>query len=139
MGPRVIVADANVIVYLLLAGARSGEAMAAHDRDSDWRVPPLWRSEVRSALRGHVLAGETSLGTAVAAMGDAEQRFRVAEVYVDSARVLELACASGLSAHDCEYIALAESLGVRLVTGDERIVREFPAVATALGAFARGD
>jgi predicted nucleic acid-binding protein len=137
-GAQLIVADANLVVYLLLPGQRSDDAVAALERDSDWRLPPLWRSEVRNALRGHVRAGDIDLSTAIAAMADAVLRFRAAEEYVDSARVLELACGTGLSAYDCEYVALAESLGVPLVTADDRILRTFRDVAVDLAAFARG-
>lgn len=136
MGPRVIVADANLIVYLLLPGRHTEDAVAALARDGDWRVPPLWRSEVRNALRGHARAGDIDLPTAVAAMHDAELRFRAGEEYVDSARVLELACTTGLSAYDCEYAAVAEALGVVVVTGDDRVVRTFPQLAVALEEFA---
>lgn len=132
-----IVADANVILYLLLPGQRTDDAVAALARDDDWRVPAIWRSEVRNALRGHVRAGDIELSTAVAIMRDAELRFRDGEEHVDSARVIELACTTGLSAYDCEYVTVAESLGAVLVTADDRVVRTFPEHAVALNVFAR--
>lgn len=71
-------------------------------------------------------------------MHDAELLFRTGEEHVDSARVLELACTTGLSAYDCEYVAVAESLGVNVVTSDDRVVHTFPGLAVALEEFARG-
>jgi predicted nucleic acid-binding protein len=45
---------------------------------------------------------------------------------VDSQRVLELVRDSDCSAYDCEYVALALGLGVKLVTMDARLLRAFP-------------
>jgi len=36
---------------------------------------------------------------------------------------------SNRSAYDCEFVALALDLGLKLITADEPIVREFPSVA----------
>lgn len=40
--------------------------------------------------------------------------------------VLRLANDSGCSAHDCEFIALAEHLDVKLVSADARLCKAFP-------------
>lgn len=50
--------------------------------------------------------------------------------------VLHLAGASGRSAYDCEFVALAEALGVRLVTADRELTRSFPDRAISLEDFA---
>jgi hypothetical protein len=63
---------------------------------------------------------------------EAEDLMSGAEYDVDSPSVLGLAEASGCSAYDCEYVALAKKLGVRLVTLDQQIIRAFPEVAVAL-------
>jgi predicted nucleic acid-binding protein len=54
---------------------------------------------------------------------------------VRPARVLELAAESGCSAYDCVFVALAEELGVRLVTVDQQILRQFPAIASSPESF----
>ena len=56
---------------------------------------------------------------------------------VDTSRVLRLAAESRASAYDCEYVAMAEALGVRFVTSDGRLARRFPEQATHLADFAR--
>jgi hypothetical protein len=48
----VIVVDANVLVYLFVAGAGSGKAERVLRRDPVWAAPLLWRSEFRNALLG---------------------------------------------------------------------------------------
>jgi predicted nucleic acid-binding protein len=41
--------------------------------------------------------------------------------------------ASGLTAYDAAYVAVAEQAGAKLITDDEQIVATAPKVATALG------
>ena len=45
-----IVADSNLIAYLLIPGAKSALAERIITRDRDWAVPLLCRSEVRNIL-----------------------------------------------------------------------------------------
>jgi predicted nucleic acid-binding protein len=52
----------------------------------------------------------------------------------DSFSVLTLADRSYCSAYDCEYVALAKRLGVKLVTMDRKVLRAFPEVAVPLNA-----
>ena len=51
---------------------------------------------------------------------------------MDSRLVLELVRDSDCSAYDCEFVALAMTLGVKLVTMDAKILRAFPKHAQAL-------
>ncbi len=58
------------------------------------------------------------------------------EYDVASTQVLNLAAHSTLSADDCEYVALAQDLGVPLVTSDRKLSEAFPATAVLMNAFA---
>lgn len=51
------------------------------------------------------------------------------EYDVESAQVLELVCQTECSAYDCEFAALAITLGCSLVTMDRQLLRSFPGVA----------
>ncbi|MFE8033885.1 hypothetical protein [Thiohalocapsa marina] len=51
-----------------------------------------------------------------------------------STHVLPLAAASGCSAYDCEFVAIAEGLQVPLFTADKRVLKAFPAIARPLSA-----
>jgi len=131
----VIVVDANVVVYYAVPGPRTPLAERAREADPDWHAPLLWRSEVRNVLAGLARQGEMDLGLAVEVMGAALGMLGGREYEVDSAAVLERAVGSGCTAYDCEYVVLAEQLGVPLVTVDRQVLRAFPRTAVALEDF----
>jgi predicted nucleic acid-binding protein len=133
----VIVVDTNVIAYLWLPGEHGRLAEGVARKDPDWCAPLLWRSEFRNVLATAVRAKRMDLARALAIAGAAEEHLAGRELTVPSARVLELAAGSGRSAHDCEFVALAEDLDVPLITTDRRLARSFPKRAVAAAAFVR--
>ncbi len=133
-----IVADANLVAYLVIRGPMTALAESALGRDADWRLPPLWRSEVRNVLLKYVRQKTISSSQAIVAMQRAENMFVPGEAAVDSAHVLNLATISGCSAYDCEYVALAESLGVMVVSADRPLAQKFPGRVVPLADFVRG-
>lgn len=56
------------------------------------------------------------------------------EFDVQSREVMELVRDSECSAYDCEFVALAERLGVKLVTMDKKVLKAFPKRAVSLVA-----
>ena len=54
---------------------------------------------------------------------------------IHSSRVLELSGVSGCTAYDCEFVYLAEALGVPLVTEDQKVLFAFPGQAIAMADF----
>jgi predicted nucleic acid-binding protein len=61
-----------------------------------------------------------------------ESLFQGKEYEVASLDVLSLINQSECSAYDCEFVALAKGLGVKLVTMDRKRVSRFPDTATLL-------
>ena len=51
-------------------------------------------------------------------------------------KVLGLAENSRCSAYDCEFVALAQELNVKLVTSDSLILKEFPVLAVHISKYA---
>ena len=131
-----IVADTNLIAYLMVLGDRTPQAKTAFRRDPLWVAPPLWRSEFRNALAVSIRHGVLSLEQAVAAAQHAETLLAGKEFAVQSAPVLTLALQSGCSACDCEFVALATDLGVPLITSDRTLAAKFPGIAVSLEAYA---
>lgn len=132
-----IVADANLIAYLVLPGERTEQAEAVLLRDPMWVVPVLWASELRSVVSHYVRGGNLTLAQGSAAMERAAELVAGREGPVDSRDVLELAHRSGCSSYDCEYVALAISLDVPLITSDKAVLRAFPRVAIAPDVFVK--
>jgi predicted nucleic acid-binding protein len=133
----VIVADVNVIAYLLITGEHTAAAETVWAADPEWAAPLLWRSEWRSVLAGYLRRGEIDLSAALERVAAAEAMVRGREYLVDAAAVLELVAGSACSAYDCEYVALALQLDVPLVTSERRMLAAFPDRATAPGDFVR--
>jgi len=128
----VIVVDTNVIAYLWVDGPMTASAVALARADDEWVAPPLWRSEMRNLLATLARAGRLTELQALRSAANAESQLRGAEQVVETSDVLTLAVRSGCSAYDCEFVALAVSLGVPFVTCDRKLVRAFPDVARLL-------
>jgi len=122
----VIVADVNLIAYLLLGGPEHALAQRVLERDPVWAAPLLWRSEFRNVLAAFMRQRGLSVSDARRAHGLADQLLAGQEFTVPGERVLTLLAASECSAYDCEYVALAEELAVPLVTADRQLLRAFP-------------
>jgi len=130
-----IVVDTNIIAYLVILGDKTPLAERVFIFDPDWAAPRLWRSEMQNLLSLYLRRSEMNITDAKLVMQRAEMLVAENEFGVDPARVLELADASGCTAYDCEFIALAESLGVPLVTSDKKLLAAFPDIAVPLSAF----
>jgi predicted nucleic acid-binding protein len=128
----VIVVDTNVLAYLYLPTAHTARAEALLDSDADWVAPVLWRSEFRNVLAGYMRRRALSFDAAHDIQAEAENLLAGGEYDVDSRHVLELVRDSRCSAYDCEFAALALQLGVKLVTTDVQLLREFPAHTVSL-------
>jgi predicted nucleic acid-binding protein len=122
----VIVTDANIIVYRLITNSRTTEVESLVKFDPEWAVPGLWRSEVRNALASHMRAGHIDSHQAEVMMQIAATSLLGGEHTVSDHAVFDLVTRSRCSAYDCEYVALAEALGVVMVTEDKALLRAFP-------------
>ena len=129
-----IVVDTNILAYLYLPTELSASAEALLAKESDWAVPLLWRSEFRNILAGYLRRGILPYEAALAIQTEAEALVAGAEHDVSSRSVLELVRDSDCSAYDCEFVALAKALDVKLVTADKKLLRAFPTVAMGLPA-----
>ena len=124
-----IVADTNTIAYLYLPTAQTDNVVSLLHQDPHWIAPLLWRSEFRSVLALYVRKGFIDLNTAIAMQSQAEQQLADNEYSVNSMDVLALASESGCSAYDCEFLSLAISLNLKLITGDKKLIHRFPGIA----------
>ena len=130
-----IVADTNLIAYFLIDGDFTQDAEAVYQKDSDWVAPYLWRSEFRNILALYLRQNLLALKEAKEIVNQAELLLSGNEYELESDKILQLAHISGLSAYDCEYVALAQELNTLLVTSDKKILKAFPKIAISLANF----
>ena len=133
-----IVVDTSVFAYFWILGNSTVVAQSLASVDPAWKAPRLWRSEFRNVLAPLVRTRKMDERTAVAAVRGAEKQMAEGECEVDSAEVLRLAAASGATAYDGEFVALARQLGVPLVTGERRLAKAFPDEALLLESALEG-
>jgi predicted nucleic acid-binding protein len=131
----VIVADTNLVSYLLLAGERTEEARRVWAKDPDWVLPPLWRSELLNVLATMVRVQQLEPRQAFSAWRSSREVFGRSEREPEAERVLAAAIEHGVSAYDAHFVALAEELGVPLVTCDRALAAACPRVAVEAGWF----
>ncbi len=127
-----IVADTNLIAYLAMPSPYTEAAERLLVRDPEWVAPALWGSEFRNVLSLYLRKGLIRFEQALEIQAEMESLFQGKEYEVASLDVLSLVNQSECSAYDCEFVALAKGLGVRLVTMDRKLVSCFPDTATLL-------
>ena len=130
-----IVVDTNTLAYLYLPTTQTDDVVALLHKDPAWAAPLLWRSEFRNVLVAYIKRGSIDGDTALAIQLQAELQMAEHEYSVNSGDVLTLAAETGCSAYDCEFVSLATSLGVKLITSDKKIIKHFPKTAITAGAY----
>ena len=130
-----IVADTNLISYFYIEGEYSTRAEAVYNHDSVWAVPLLWRSEFRNVLAFYLRKKIINYDAALECIEQAEKLLGNNEYSVSSEGILDLIKNSSCSAYDCEFVFLAQELGVPLVTADKKILSEFPKNTIAITKF----
>jgi predicted nucleic acid-binding protein len=113
------VLDASVAVTALTAPASPAADLLSGD-DAAFQVPSIFDAEVLSALRGLVRGGKFDGTAAAGLIADLlvlpVDRWHMSPLLP---RMWELR--DNLTPNDAAYVALAETTGAVLVTGDERI------------------
>lgn len=128
-----IVVDTNIVAYLMIESDHTAQAIGVRRKDADWRSPGLWRSEFRNVMMLYVRRDIMTSQNAILRTAKAETLIET--MAVNSDRIIELASQSGCTAYDCEFVSLAERLGVPLITSDKKILAAFPDIAISMDAF----
>jgi len=131
----VIVVDTNVVVHLITDGRETTDASALFREDDEWAAPRILMSEFRNVLVGMLRSGAVTSNRAKVMSDRAAAILGDRITPVDSAHVLDVAIECGLSAYDAEFVALARTLGVQLVTLDGEILEGAADVAVRPRAF----
>ena len=127
-----IVVDTNLLAYLYLPTEHTQKVEALLARHSEWIAPTLWRSEFRNVLALYLRKNLLTFDQALAIQSEAEALLQDNEYFVNSHDVLQLVQNSECSAYDCEFVALAQSMNVQMITMDKKILKNFPETAIPL-------
>lgn len=121
-----IVIDTNILAHFWLPSDHTELCEQLFQWDPEWVAPLLWKSEFRNVVILYMRKKLIGLPEAIQLTEKAENQMKNREFHVNSVRVYSLADKSGCSSYDCEFISLAEELGVKLVTMDKQILHSFP-------------
>ena len=130
-----IAVDTNIISYFYLPSVYSDKVNSLFQYDPDWCAPKFWRSEFRNVLALYLRKGLININDAFDFQEEAEELMDGNEFFVNSRHILTLVNESKCSAYDCEFVALAQQLNVKLVTEDKKIISEFKDIAVNLDTF----
>ena len=130
-----IVADTNIISYLLLPTSYSDSVDQLYKLDPEWVAPTLWKNEFRSVLALYLSKEIITFASALQLQETAESMMAGNEFDISSAQVLALVAKNNCSSYDCEFVALAQYLNIQLITQDKKVLREFSSVAISIVDF----
>ena len=133
-----IVVDTNLVATLLLDEPDRALAESVLARDASWCAPALLLSEFRNVVLHAVRRSELSPGAAEERCGRARALLAGRLHRAPDRAVLQLALASGCTAYDCEFVELAQRLGLPLITSDRDVLAAFPGTAIHPARFASG-
>ncbi len=134
-----IVADTNLVSYLIIDGEHTDAARAVWAKDPQWIVPPLWRSEFLSVLTVSVRHEILDEPQALQAWRVAVRLLLRSEREPGAEAVLSTAIGDGISAYDAHFVALARATSSSLVTGDKKLRRACGDVAISATEFVDRD
>ncbi|OGA34200.1 MAG: hypothetical protein A3G80_11610 [Betaproteobacteria bacterium RIFCSPLOWO2_12_FULL_62_13b] len=126
-----VVVDTNIVAYLLIEGDRTKQAQALFAKDSDWRSDAFLLVEFSNVLatyrRIQALSGEQ----AETLLAEAASRVREL-LSVPNLRALRCAERYAVSAYDARFLAVADTLGTKLVTEDAKLRAAAPGLTRSL-------
>lgn len=132
-----IAVDANVISYYFISGEKTGLSEKVWERDPEWVVPVFWRIEFLNVISKYCRFNGMTLDEARKLFADALEILSEKESHTDAEYVLELSVKNNVTVYDAEYVSLAKSLGIKLVTSDKELLEKFPETAISMENFAK--
>ncbi|MFH1066458.1 MAG: type II toxin-antitoxin system VapC family toxin [bacterium] len=136
-GAEVIVVDANIVAYFFIQGSFTEKAQALFESQPIWATPRLCSHELLNILATLAKTGRDPLNKILDIWRRAHDLLLPFQQEVDMEKALHIACRLHLSAYDAQYLALADALGVPLITQDHKLIAAAPKVAQSLQGFLR--
>jgi len=130
-----IVVDANILAFYVIAGKRTTDANALRELDAEWMVPAFWCVEFQSILWKYVRFGGMPTEQAQELLDQARTMFSANEWTPSPDVVLRDALKWGITVYDAQYASLAKQFGVLCVTEDVPVQKACPNMAISLEDF----
>ena len=130
-----IVVDANILIYSLIEGDYSPLVQRLRERDADWRTAGLCLHEVLNVLATYQRREVLKLSQCKKLLEHAERFVKVAQCEVKMDVVLAVAAKYAITGYDAQYVALAQSLNVPLITEDRKLKEAVPGTAFSMQEF----
>lgn len=130
-----IVVDTNVALQLVIESDHSAMARELASLEPDWRMPSFWRIEFLNALATQLRSGILSRSDIEVIRAKAEALHHIHEANPVESRALDFVELSRVSAYDALFLALADHLGTKLVTLDQKLAKAAPKLAVSLVDF----
>ena len=132
-----VLVDTNVIAPLYVRSARTEAVEELFARDAVWRTEPLALIELSNMLITYEGSRYITAATARDCLNRAAAFLQPHFFRVSHQAALEAALDYRVTAYDARFLALADQLGIRLITEDARLRAAAPALTQSLAeAFA---
>jgi len=127
--------DANILAYFFIESPFTELARQVFAKDQEWVVPALWRHEFISILLKIARQGSQSEADLLTIWENANALVKGNEKEVDMRQAFHLAIQQRVSSYDAQYIALAQTLGIPLVTEDRKLRQAAPNLTVSMQDF----
>lgn len=130
-----IVVDANILIYSLIEGDYSPLVHKLRERDMDWRTTGLCLHEILNVLATYQRREILTLAQCKKLLEHAERFMKVAQCEMKMNAALAVAAKYTITGYDAQYVALAQSLNVPLITEDRKLRKAVPGIAFSMQEF----
>jgi len=130
-----IVVDANILIYSLIEGDYSPLVHKLRERDVDWRTTGLCLHETLNVLATYQRRDILTLAQCKKLLEHAERFMKVAQCEMKMEAALAMAAKYTITGYDAQYVALAQSLNVPLITEDRKLREAVPGIAFPMQEF----
>lgn len=124
-----IVVDTTILGHLFFGSEFTEQVENLYRKEPNWCAPLLWHSEFLSIASIYFRKKLITTDYIATAYEEATSMVESLNIHQDYQLVTTLIKNSTCSSYDCEFVALAKKLSVRLITFDKKILQEFSDIA----------
>lgn len=133
-----IVADVNLLTYLLIEGEFTQRAEKILSIDPMWVAPRIWRHEFVNVIATQAREAKITLDQAFEAITRADDLIVPPPAEPHHEAVVRLSVQSRQATYDCEFIVLARMLRVCVVSNDQKLCEKFRDTVLSISEFVAG-